>query len=141
MNYTNQKLEAIQVLKEGETYISGEEWLKRAKAITKGTMDKNAFEFYKKKENWHLLPECDYLYFPDTDYIDPLGTRCVLYFFWHDDTREWCWSCDGLGNYFSANNPSAVFLASPLISDPNPSELGNFILCPICKHKLTVEIK
>lgn len=80
MKYT--KLEAVQVLKDGEDYIHSEEWLKRAKEITKGTMNDEVFEFYAQKENWHLLPEdCDWLFFPDTEFRHSVGDRCVRYLY------------------------------------------------------------
>lgn len=82
------KLQAIQILKDDEEYISSDEFLKRGRKLTKGTMDKTAFDFYSKKENWHLLPpDTNYLYFVDTEFCDSDGCRCVR--FLYRDDAEW----------------------------------------------------
>lgn len=119
MNYTNQKLKANNLLKEGESSISGTEWLKRAQALSGGLMNDEAFAFYKKKENWHLLPDVDYLFSPDTVFLSPDGRRVVLCFYRRE--RGWYWYCHCLVSVWVADSLSASLARSPQSSDVSPA--------------------
>ena len=137
MNYT--KLESIDVLKVGEDYISGEEWLKRAQALTKGTMDDAAFDFYAKEENWHLLPkDVTWLYFPDTEFRDSRG-RCFVKCLYCSGA-EWRRGCNWLNVRFGRDCRVARLASSSEILEPETNELSYSVLCPNCQQKLTLTI-
>ncbi len=120
LDVTHLRLETT--LKGGETSIVGEEKLKRFTAMTDVIrLDLGIFQTFWR--NQLLIPErfkaktngnTTYVFCDGTVLRSPCGNRCVLYFCWRDDTREWIRGCGvGLDVRFKANSPSAV---SPQVS-------------------------
>lgn len=118
MNYT--KLRAIKILKEGEDYISSDEWLQHARAITKGTMNQEAYDFYAREENWHLLPDdTEFLYFADTEFLYLGGDRYVRCL--GRSGAEWDRRCSRLSDRFSCRCRVAALASSPQNFEPKTS--------------------
>ena len=122
LDVTHLRLETA--LRGEETSIFGEEKLKRLNAMT-GIIRLDAGIFQTFWRNQHLIPErfkaptndnTTYIFCDGTVLRSPNGFRCVPYVYWNAGFREWRWSCDGLGDHFSSNNPSAV---SPQVSPQN----------------------
>ncbi len=107
------KVELRTMLKDGETYVSGEENLNRLKAS--GLVRLDADVFYTLWTNQHLIPESWkekvkgrtlYIYFDGTVLRNSDGHRFVLYLFWADGV--WDWHVLWLYYTWSDNSPSAV---------------------------------
>ena len=107
------KVELRTMLKDGETYIKGEEKLKRLKAS--GLVRLDADIFLTLWENQHLIPESwkekvngntRYIFFDGTVLRDSVGRRCVLYLYWH--VGAWSWDVIWLDVGWDASDPSAV---------------------------------
>jgi len=101
------------MLKDGETYVNGEEKLKRLKSAGHIRLDDGVFQVFWK--NQHLIPErfkektggnTTYIFFDGTILRGPGGGRYVLYLFWCGG--EWFWFYRWLGRGWDANYPSAV---------------------------------
>ena len=110
------KVELRTILKDGETYIKGEEKLKRLKSLDYIRLDADIF--LTLWENQHLIPESwkekvngriQFIYFDGTVLLDSggnHGSRCVLCLCWNDDV--WRWGMRWLGLNWDGNDPSAV---------------------------------
>lgn len=101
------------MLEQGETYVIGEEKLKRLKEH--GGIRLDAKVFQTLWENQHLIPaswneptngNATYIFFDGTVLRDPFGGRCVLCLYWRGG--EWDWDCRWLDDLWSAGRPSAV---------------------------------
>src|SRR3990167_4592851 len=118
--------------------LKGEEWLKRAQALSGGLMNDDALAFYERKENWHLLPRTDYLYFPDTVFRGADGNLSVRVLDWFGE--RWYRDYDWLHSHWDGRRPS-VSLASPQSSEVSPRDLISSVLCPSCGAKLEVQME
>ncbi len=101
------------MLKDGESFIDGEEKIKRLKTSKNIRLDVKIFQTLW--ENKHLIPErwkektngnTTYIYFDGTILLNPDGDRYVLCLCW--DGGEWDWDYIWLDNAWFANDPSAV---------------------------------
>ena len=96
---TYAKLTAVCVHKKDEEYLDGIEFLRRAREKSGGGADQKAFDFYSKKENWHLLPDdVEVIVFSDTEFHSG-DRRYVRYLYrlgalWKHD---YCWVGVGFG--------------------------------------------
>lgn len=110
------KVQFVTMLKDGESYINGEEKLKRLKSSNYIRLDADIF--LTLWENQHLIPEswkekvngntC-YIFFDGTVLRNPSGDRCVLCLGWSGG--QWRRLCFWLGSDWSARSPSAVLAA------------------------------
>lgn len=100
-------------LESDESWITGEEKLKRLKNA--GHLRLDAKIFQTLWQNQSLIPESwkekingntRYIFFVGTVLRSPFGYRYVLYLYWHGG--QWYWNCSWLGHYFSVNHPSVV---------------------------------
>lgn len=119
-------------LKPGETYITGEENIKRLKNKPLGAA---AFKYFW--ENQDKIPESwkekingytQWVHFDGTILQDSSGSRYVLYLCWYDGA--WLWNIYWLGGGVDAYDPSAVLGKSSGLSPSAPSDalsLENFI--------------
>lgn len=107
------KVQHVTMLKDGETYVKGEEKLKRLKKDGRIRLDADVF--LTLWENQHLIPESwkepingntRFVYFDGTVLRHSDGDRCVLYLYWPDG--QWRWLVHWLGDDWGAFNPSAV---------------------------------
>ena len=107
------KVQHVTMLKDGETYIKGEEKLKRLKSSDYIRLDADIF--LTLWENQHLIPESwkekvngntRYIFFDGTVLRDSDGNHCVLYLFWNDGL--WFWGVYWLDGGWSDFIPSAV---------------------------------
>lgn len=107
------KVQQVTMLKDGETYVKGEEKLKRLKASDYIRLDADIF--LTLWENQHLIPESwkekvngntRYIFFDGTVLRDSGGDRCVLYLYWSDGA--WRWFVGWLGLDWIDDSPSAV---------------------------------
>lgn len=81
---------------------------KLAKKDGKQTLGQEAYDFYKKKENWHLLPddpEVQVVVFCDAQF-ESGSSQCVRYLY--RDGARWLESYDWLGDEFSDGCVAAV---------------------------------
>ena len=111
IDLANVKLESM--LKKDESWIKGEEKLKRLKQAGYIPLDTKVFQTLL--ENKVLIPESwkektngntTYIFFDGTVLRGPGGHRCVLYLCWSDG--RWRWGCDWLGGDWYVSDPSAV---------------------------------
>jgi hypothetical protein len=107
------KVQQVTMLKDSETYIKGEERLRRLKES--GNIRLDADIFLTLWENQHLIPEgwkekvngnTRYIFFDGTVLRGPDGHRYVLYLYWDDDA--WYWLVRWLGRGWDADGLSAV---------------------------------
>lgn len=107
------KVQQVTMLKDGETYVKGEEKLKRLKSSDYIRLDADIF--LTLWENQHLIPESwkekvngntRYIYFDGTVLRGPSGGRCVLCLYW--SVGWWYWRVSWLGYDFDQHNVSAV---------------------------------
>lgn len=107
------KVQHVTMLKDGETYIKGEEKLKRLKSSDYIRLDADIF--LTLWENQHLIPESwkekvngntRYIFFDGTVLRRAYGYRCVLYLCWN--VGVWDWRVRWLGDGCSVGSPSAV---------------------------------
>lgn len=107
------KVQHVTMLKDGETYVKGEEKLKRLKASDYIRLDADIF--LTLWENQHLIPESwkekvngniRYIYFDGTVLRRSGGNRYVLYLYWDDG--QWYWNVSWLGHDWGGDSPSAV---------------------------------
>ncbi len=107
------KVQHVTMLKDGETYVNGEEKLKRLKASDYIRLDADIF--LTLWENQHLIPESwkekvngntRFIFFDGTILRGSDGGRCVLCLYW--DVGAWDWSVHWLGSGWSGSRPSAV---------------------------------
>ncbi|MBI5254481.1 hypothetical protein HY932_01730 [Candidatus Falkowbacteria bacterium] len=95
------------MLEGGESYVVGEEKLRRLKAAEYIRLD--AGVFLALWQNPALIPaswQGKAVFFDGTILLSPGGGRCVLCLFWHG--WPWCWGYFGLSSNFSDSRPSAV---------------------------------
>lgn len=91
----------------GESYVTGEENLKRLKKANCIRLDAAVFRAFWK--NKHLIPESwkgKCIFFDGTVLGDPSGDRCALCLGWCRGGWDWDYSWLGSGRYVSG--PSAV---------------------------------
>ncbi len=107
------KVQHVTMLKDGETYVKGEEKLKRLKSSDYIRLDADIF--LTLWENQHLIPESwkekvngntRFIYFDGTVLRHSDGHRCVLYLFWSDG--QWRWDVYWVGHDWYDDDPSAV---------------------------------
>lgn len=107
------KVQHVTMLKDGETYVKGEEKLKRLRASDYIRLDADIF--LTLWENQHLIPESwkekvngntRYIYFDGTVLRDSDGCRFVLYLCWRGG--RWNWRVDWLDYDWLGSGPSAV---------------------------------
>lgn len=107
------KVRFVDMLKDDETQIKGEDKLSRLKAA--GHIRLDAAIFFHLWKNQHLIPESwkekingntRYIFFDGTVLRRPGGRRCILYLYW--DGGEWIWYYYWLGRGFNADDSSAV---------------------------------
>jgi hypothetical protein len=107
------KIQFRDMLKSGESYVSGEEKQKRLAKAGYVRLDARIFQTFW--ENQVIIPavlkepisgNTRYTYFDGTVLRSPCGDRCMLYLYWNDS--RWGWNCDCLGHGWNADNPSAV---------------------------------
>ncbi len=99
MKYNIKNLELASFLKDGETYISGEEMLKRAREY-KALSTKEFAKWLDK--NQELIPKKwreYYLVFPEY-LLDGGGNRLVACFDWDSESQEWVLGFDWRGGDF-----------------------------------------
>lgn len=121
------KLNTISVFKDGEEYLEGEEFIRRAQAVSQ--LGDTEFDFYSKKENWKYLPEGVYvIIFPNTVFRGSGGSRCVRYLY--SGGAEWERRYVWLGHRFYR-----VYLVASLASStstsgtqPSPESLSSLPL-------------
>lgn len=101
------------MLKDGESWIKGEEKLKRLKEA--GHIRLDAVIFLHLWKNQHLIPESwkekingnpRYIFFDGTILRSPSGDRYVLYLIWRGG--GWDWGYYWLDRDWSAYDPSAI---------------------------------
>ncbi len=104
-------------LESSETFIKGEEKLKRLKKMNCIRLDAKIFQTLW--ENKHLIPETwkekisggiRFNFFNGTVLRSPDGYRCILCLSWY--TGKWHWSDRCLVDNWSVINPSAVLKSS-----------------------------
>lgn len=107
------KVRLVSMLKKRESFIKGEERLKRLKGV--GNIRLDAKVFQTLWENQSLIPESwkektdgnvTFIFFDGTVLRSPGGGRYVLYLYW-DDGR-WGWYYSWLEDDWSVDDPSAV---------------------------------
>jgi hypothetical protein len=107
------KVQHVTMLKDGGTYIKGEEKLKRLKALDYIRLDADIF--LTLWENQHLIPESwkekvngntRYIFFDGTVLRRSDGDRYVLYLYWGDG--QWRWHVRWLVYGWDGNRPSAA---------------------------------
>ncbi|MEQ1561616.1 MAG: hypothetical protein ABL899_02770 [Nitrospira sp.] len=107
------KVQHVTMLKDGETYVKGEEKLKRLKASDYIRLDADIF--LTLWENQHLIPESwkekvngntRYIFFDGTVLRHSGGRRCVLCLCWGGG--QWGWRVYWLGGGWDGGDPSAV---------------------------------
>lgn len=107
------KVQQVTMLKDGETYVKGEEKLKRLKSSDYIRLDADIFLMLW--ENQHLIPESwkekvngntRYIYFDGTVLRGPSGGRYVLCLYWY--VGGWGWRVDWLDFDFGQGHVSAV---------------------------------
>lgn len=107
------KVQHVTMLKDGETYIKGEEKLKRLKKDGRIRLDADVF--YTLWTNQHLIPESwkepingntHSIFFDGTVLRDSGGSRCVLCLYWGDG--QWDWSVVWLDYDWCDDSLSAV---------------------------------
>lgn len=107
------KVQLVTMLKDGETYIKGEEKLKRLKASDYIRLDADIFLTFW--ENQHRIPESwkekvngniRRIFFDGTVLLSPDGNRYVLFLYWRGGV--WNWSGHWLNGDWDDINPSAV---------------------------------
>ena len=107
------KVQHVTMLLDGETYVNGEEKLKRLKVSSYIRLDADIF--LTLWENQHLIPESwkekvngntRFIYFDGTVLRRSDGRRYILYLYWGDG--GWYWRVDWLGHDWRGNRPSAV---------------------------------
>lgn len=113
------KVELQTMLSDGESYIKGEEKLKRLKESGKIRLDADIF--FALWENQHLIPESwkeqvngntRFIYFDGTVLRALKGPACIICLYWDE---KWKWSLDWLeSSHFMANTLSAV-LTPPVV--------------------------
>lgn len=107
------KVQHVTMLKDGETYINGEEKLGRLKASDYIRLDADIFltlwenqrlilESWKEKVNGNTR----YIFFDGTVLRDSDGYCCVLCLYWYDGA--WRWRVRWLGSDWYGSDPSAV---------------------------------
>lgn len=110
------KVQQMTMLKDGETFIQGEEKLKRLKASDYIRLDADIF--LTLWENQHLIPESwkekvngntRYIFFDGTILRISDGDRCALCLYWGGGA--WSWFVSWLDNGWLGNNPSAVLVS------------------------------
>ena len=109
--------EFIHYLKEGETYIKGEEKLERLKQGNYVRLGSTVFlslwqDYQENKEKsiieqLHQKQGITYIDFPGDVLLSPGGDRCVLCLC-RDVGGFWSWSCSWLGDDWDARDFSAV---------------------------------
>ncbi len=102
-------IQLVTMLKDGETYVRGEEKLLRLKASGKIRLDAKVFQTFW--ENNDLIPESwrgKTVFFDGTVLRRPNGDRCVLCLCWNGVKCHWY--CYWLEHDWDVRNPSA-FLA------------------------------
>lgn len=107
------KVQQVTMLLDGESYIKGEEKLKRLKASDYIRLDADIF--LTLWENQHLIPESwkekvngntRYIFFDGTVLRDSGGDRYVLVLYWYDGA--WLWDVSWLVRGWLDDGPSAV---------------------------------
>ncbi|MEQ1500104.1 MAG: hypothetical protein ABL917_01880 [Parcubacteria group bacterium] len=107
------KVQHVTELRDGETYVKGEEKLKRLKSSDYIRLDADIFLTFW--ENQHHIPESwkekvsgntRFIYFDGTVLRGSDGNRYVLCLYWGDGA--WYWHVYWLGNGWYDNDPSAV---------------------------------
>ncbi len=107
------KVELRTMLSDGETYVKGEEKLKRLKSS--GLVCLDADIFLTLWENQHLIPESwkekvggntRYIFFDGTVLRLSDGSRCVLDLYWYDG--QWRWGVHWLDGGWGGSYQSAV---------------------------------
>ena len=105
-------------LKASETYITGEEQIRRL--VAKNVVRMDAAIFQTLWENKKMIPErwkektnnnTTYVFVDGTTLRSPNGRRCSLVFYVNAAHLEWSWGYDWRGSLRYASNPS-VLLAS-----------------------------
>jgi hypothetical protein len=111
VDLANVRLEHM--LKKDESWIKGDEKLKRLKKAGYIRLDAKVFQTFW--ENQALIPESwkektngntTFIFFDGTILRDPYGSRYVLYLYWRDG--RWHWSCHWLEGCWNVIYPSAV---------------------------------
>jgi len=101
------------MLKSKESYIDGEENLRRLKSTGHIRLDAKIFEILWN--NQQLIPEkwkektdgkTTFIFFDGTILLDPGGDRYAHYLDWNDG--RWRWRCYWLDSYRNVNDSSAV---------------------------------
>ena len=99
-------------LNPNESYVQGEEKLRRLKKMNQVRLDAKVFPTLW--ENKHLIPKSwktkGYIYFDGTVLRSPYGHRSVLYLCWRDG--GWRWGCHWLEGSWRSHEPSAVIASS-----------------------------
>lgn len=91
------KFATADVFAEGEEVLEGLEFIRRAQALN--SMNACAFDFYSKPENWKYLPkDVDVIVFPQTEFRDAFGRRCVRCL--SRDGSKWRRNCYWVGFRF-----------------------------------------
>jgi hypothetical protein len=107
------KVQQVTMLKDGETYVKGEEKLKRLKKS--GNIRLDADIFHTLWENQHLIPESwkekvngntRFIYFDGTVLRYSGGRRSLLCLYWFGGA--WEWDVRWLGDGWDDDRPSAV---------------------------------
>ncbi len=107
------KVQHVTMLKDGETYVNGEEKLRRLKESDYIRLDADIF--LTLWENQHLIPESwkervnwntRYIFFDGTVLRDSVGGRYVLCLFW--SRGRWRWNVSWLMGNWDIRQPSAV---------------------------------
>lgn len=107
------RVQHVTMLRDGETYVKGEEKLKRLKKDGRIRLDADVF--HTLWENQHLIPESwkepingntRFVYFDGTVLRDSDGDRYVLYLCWLDG--QWYWLVTWLDFDWYDDSPSAV---------------------------------
>lgn len=107
------KVEFVDMLKEGESSVGGEE--KQKRLVKAGHIRLDAKMFQTLWENQELIPaswkepiggNTRYIFFDGTVLRSPSGSRCVLYLYWRGG--RWYWFYDWLADDFHSDRPSVV---------------------------------
>ena len=108
------KVQFVTMLKDGESFINGEEKRKRLKKDGRIRLDANAFLTLWEKQ--YLIPESwmervngnrRFIYFDGTVLQNSINQRCVLCLFCLENGR-WGWDASQLDSNYYYNNQSAV---------------------------------
>src|SRR3989344_2067366 len=104
------RLSAVDVFREGEEVLNGDEYMTRVQALD--SMKAWALDFYAKPENWKYLPEDgDVIVFPKTEFRYSNGDRFVRSLY--RDGAEWIRYYDLVGSRFGRGDRVAVLVSSP----------------------------